>query len=179
MYLLKFGSSPSCIKVQNIEYISHCCSRVIWQTRSSPVTHDQHAPVLSLALQGDVTSLSVSQQTSLSSYLPHQSTDLIQSYLQRQKAFEPFRDDLFGGSSKKLLFAIKWWMRAFAGKNAFIFERQVGVSRKTWRIFDRILYISGCCELYMFNTPFCIMVFTVILILWKISKVSGKKNIFD
>lgn len=121
--LLKFGSSPSCIKVQNVEYISHCCSRVIWQTRSSPVTHDQHAPVLSLALQGDVTSLSVSQQTSLSSYLPHQSTDLIQSDLQRQKAFEPLRDDLFGGVIKEASVCNKMVNKGFCRKEClYIWE---------------------------------------------------------
>lgn len=75
--------------------------------RPSALTQDQHAPVLPLALQDDVTSLSVCQQAALSSYLQQQSTDLIQSDLQRQKAFEPFGDDLSGGHQIKILFAIK------------------------------------------------------------------------
>lgn len=75
--------------------------------RSSALTQDQHAPVLPLALQDDVTSLSVCQQAALSSYLQQQSTDLIQSDLQRQKAFEPFGGDLSGGHQIKILFAVK------------------------------------------------------------------------
>lgn len=84
-----------------------------WQARSSAVTRYQHAPVLPLALQCDVTCLSVRQQAPFSSYLPHQSTDLIQSDLQRQKAFEPFGDDLLGGHQRRSV-ALIWWMRASA-----------------------------------------------------------------
>lgn len=75
--------------------------------RSSALTQDQHAPVLPLAPQDDVTSLSVRQLAAWSSYLQQQSTDLIQSDLQRRKAFEPFGNDFCGGHQIKILFAIK------------------------------------------------------------------------
>lgn len=72
------------------EFASLCLLRwlqgYVTDDRSSALTQDQHAPVLPLALQDDVTSLSVCQQAALSSYLQQQFTDLIQSDLQRQKS---------------------------------------------------------------------------------------------
>lgn len=103
--------------------------------RSRALTQDQHAPVLPLALQDDVTSLSVCQQAA---HFPTCSNSPLTSFSQtcKDKKLLSLLETTFSGGHQKNRFCWQWngEFALLQGGISF-YLRDGGISKKTWRVF--------------------------------------------